>query len=413
MKAVDDDPLLSLLHAAGRAPIPEPNEDVYSASLALRAASNRRRRSRVRLVGASTGFLVAACALLGWFALRSAPLGIASMTLPTGDVFLQSTLSPASLVVEEALAQRQVRLDEGEVLFDVAALDGDEAFVVRTPAFDVHVEGTVFAVSVNTAGSWVEVYEGEVTIRREGELLATLNPSERFGVGPSWSSAQMRLAETGRERAERRLSRREVNSPPTPNPPMETETEPVTPMADPSESPLPDHEATTGTPVAENRPERSSTPPRGEPTLLEARRWLQDGRAAEAQGAAERRAPRNGEWERLLGDACRVLRSAVCAADAYDRAAALERPSRATQSGYLAAELRLRRLGDAEGALASLSAAGSAAPQSPIEERALVLRVEALQHLSRGVEAGRSARRYLLAFPSGPAREQMEAVSAP
>jgi hypothetical protein len=290
-------------------------------------------------------------------------------------------------------------------------LEGDDAFVVRTPVFDVEVEGTVFAVSVDVAGSWVEVYEGQVTIRRDGEAIMTLGPSERFGIGAGWSSAEMRLANTGRERAERRMGRRpEVEAIPVPTveSPEPTVDEGV---ATPDDGALnPEQAIREG--ARGREASQDQAPSRRDPSLLEARRWLQEGQAEAAQGAAERRAPRDGEWERLLGDACRVRHDTECAADAYDRAAALERPSRATQSGYLAAELRLR-LGDAEGALSSLNAGGSAAPQSPIEERALVLRVEALQRLSRTAEVQRSARRYLLAFPSGPAREQMEAVSSP
>ncbi len=112
----------------------------------------------------------------------------------------------------------------------------------------------------------------------------------------------------------------------------------------------------------------------------------------------------------LLGDAQRVSGSPA-AADTYDAAARLLTESRATQAGYLAAELRLSR-GDAAGALHSLAAARTTERGSPIAERATALQLRALQRTGDTAELHRVARAYLLNFPAGPARGYVEGLLA-
>jgi len=74
---------------------------------------------------------------------------------------------------------------------------------------------------------------------------------------------------------------------------------------------------------------------------------------------------------------------------------------RAAQAGYLASFIRLRRLGDAPGALAALDATGADSAGSPLAERATALRARALDRMGRGAEARAVALRYLARYPGG------------
>ena len=418
IRSVDERPdkLQRLADAAGERTVPASGmrgDMVATAILAARGRAARRRQQRV----AGGVLAVAAMVALG-FALtwRPAPTPIAedgaapaapreptpamptpaatraerlALTLPTGERLVR--IGEGALELRELGPRREVALDAGEVLFDVPSMGAGEAFEVVTPHLRVEVVGTVFAVDVRDDRSAVEVFEGEVRVHREGEGTVPLRAGDRFDGNevPAWRS---RLGDEGRAAAERR----EALAAHVPTVASDQADRGVTP---------------TGMQrVGAAREAASGTPP-GAPTLDEVREWLSQGeleRARSAATAAVRRQPRSGAWRMLLGDVQRVARDPR-AADTYDEAAVRLSESRATQAGYLAAELRLGR-GDAGGALRSLRAARAMERGSPIAERATVLGLRALQRAGRSAELQRVARDYLLRFPAGAERPWVEGL---
>jgi len=359
-------------------------------------------------------FVAAAAVLLAagavW-ALRPAPRQLAessapvvetpdegTLSLPTGDRLVR--LGEGALDVLSLDDQRRFSLTRGEVLFDVAPLEAGQGFEVVTPHLRARVVGTVFVISVDENGSAVEVYEGEVEVLREGQAPLRLLAGESWSPAGEWRS---RLAQRGREAAQRRHATASHVAAPEPtaaelarDPAVGT---PRTPTPTPMTAPR------VATPTA------GAPPP---PTLDDVRRWLGEGelqRATEAARAGVARNPRSGEWRMLLGDAQRVARDPA-AADTYDEAARQLSESRATQAGYLAAELRLQR-GDASGALRSLAAARATERGSPIAERASVLALRALGETDDVAALRRAARDYLLRFPAGAERPWVEGLVAP
>jgi tetratricopeptide (TPR) repeat protein len=146
------------------------------------------------------------------------------------------------------------------------------------------------------------------------------------------------------------------------------------------------------------------------PALAEARRWLVAGeyaRVIAAARAGRERGEARGEWWMLEADALRGQGEREAAAESYDRAASALSPSRATVAGLKAATV-WSALGRPADALASLERSRAAQTGSPVEERALALRVRALHAVGRVDEARAQARSYLVRFPAGGAREAME-----
>ncbi len=386
----ESDPLGALARAAGEQPVAATPADVDPVATAILAARSRKRRRRERRTLAVAAIALLAAGAGTWAATRpvepeatvveSAPpvpmddvprRESESVTvLPSGDRLTR--LGEGELELASVGPRREVRLERGEMLFDVAPLADDESFVVVTPDLRARVVGTVFAVRVSSAGSAVEVYEGEVEIAREGSVPLRLRAGESWAPADrEWTSA---LAERGRAAAEQRTAR-------TPSAPT----------------------------VEPESPSMPSATPNAEPTLTEVRTWLAEGDAGRARRAAEaqvRRHPRDGAWRMLLGDAQRLTNDGD-AADTYDRAATLLTESQATQAGYLAAELRLAR-GDGAGALRSLERARATERGSPIAERASALALRALAATGERERFARAANEYRLRFPSGSAGPWIE-----
>ena len=407
MRPIDGGPLVSMARAAGDAPVPPlPDEDLVA--VALLAARHRTRRRAERRILALTAVFALVGGAGAWALWPSQPAELArrevgsrsaassatrspadedttastalarsTLELPTGD----RMLGEGELRVTSLGAERELRLDEGEMLFDVAPLTDGESFAVVTPHLTVRVVGTVFALRVGVEGTSVEVFEGQVVLERAGESPRSLVAGQSWAAEGDWTS---RWATQGRAAARQR----EVRT-------IETGSTTGSTTA-----------STTGSTATPRVPAPLAT----EPTLLEVRGWLMDGeitRATEAAEAAVRRRPQDGAWRMLLGDAQRASGAQGFAAESYDAAVQLLSESRATQAGYLAAELHLER-GDAVRALASLRAARATEEGSPVAERACALALRAMARSGDRQGFRRSARDYQIRFPMGAAAPWIE-----
>jgi len=318
---------------------------------------------------------------------------VASTTLhlPSGDRLVAA--SGALFEVERAEVQRRIRIDDGAVLFDVVPLAEAESFEVDVGGTQVHVRGTVFSVRREAESTLVRVYEGSVEVRHHGSVRV-------LGAGELWSSGEAlpalpALDRVGREAARARaaVARRvpadevEVEAPP----------EPVAeaPRAEPAER-RPERERAAPS-LQSTAPSPSASPARVV-GLEEATAWIAEGRYADALAAAHDALTLypSGAWRLVEADALRGMRRYREAARSYDRAASTldEGPERA-RAGFTGAQIRFRRLSDLPGAIHSLDASGAAGPGSPLLERALALRVQALHQLGRDPEARVEAERYL------------------
>ncbi|MGE0791212.1 MAG: FecR domain-containing protein [Sandaracinaceae bacterium] len=406
------------------------------------------------------GLLAAAVLFaLGLAAVRSIPSRSAAaeepaptrLRLPTGDTL--AVTPGARFDLERIGAERRVRLDDGEIAFDVRPLGVGESFAVVTPHLSVHVVGTVFTVAVEDTQTVVRVYEGHVRVTRDdasielgaGELYRSAGPAEPEG-DPLASTARAAAAarhvassapEVGAAAA---LAAHRADEAPVDDG-VEEEDGPIgadvgahvgevgavggvdedAHMREDAEEDvresdglgsarMPGARSTTrAVPVA---PRASSERPTeaAAPTLAEVRAWIAAGEAARALDATRRAidaGENEGAWRMLEGDALRALARPSEAVDAYERAATF--PAQRYGAGYLVATLRADALMDPAGALASLDAHGCASPASPLAERALVLRVRLLRSLSRDADARDAIRAYLDRYPSGPHAEPLRA----
>jgi hypothetical protein len=314
---------------------------------------------------------------------RGSPLVI---DLPTGDR-VSATEGARFRVVELERGRRTVAVDRGTVLFEVRHLADGERFQVRSGSVRVRVRGTVFTVERTGANVVVSVFEDRVEAT-DGPRRWNLGAGERLAA--SRVGALDPSAALGREAAVAAAER--------------------SPEPAPADPPL-----TAGTSAPTNRgsmsigPDRAEIPTRTasrdhvgrdrDPDLAEARRLLAAGESTTALAAVRRRD--GGPWRLVEADALRALDRHASAAAAYDRAAPALSGSERVQAGYLAATTRRDQLDDASGALASLDRSAAAASGSPLEERALVLRVDLLTALMRHPEATATAERYLARFPAG------------
>lgn len=288
------------------------------------------------------------------------------LQLRTGDrIALEGE---AQVAIEEQRDDlRRVRLTGGAAAFDVRRRGADQHFVVVTPHLRVNVLGTVFTVSVDDVESRVEVHEGRVEVVSDGEaveLEAGGGISSRDGVAEpatgqgSVFGAFVRLAVAARR-----------DEPP---------------------------------PIAERAP----------PTLSILRRWLRERRYRDVLRTCERAQRREDlEWLVLEGDAARGAGQTARAAQLLSRASERASPTRAVHYGYQAAQLFVRE-GQEARAIEVLERSRADAPASPLEERALFLRAQALSRLHRGAEVRAVARRYLMRFPAGEARQWMDEAAS-
>ncbi len=369
MKAVidpDQELLERTLKSALRVDAPDVGEDEArerTEQAMARARAIQRQRGRM-MVGGVAIAVAAAIALVVWAVppTSSVPVAqtqpveetvaqteervdqVSSVRLPSGDRLVADP--GAHYDVESTSTNRSVRLSQGEVLFDVAPLDGG-SFTVHAGDVDVRVRGTVFSVRRERHVE-VEVFEGSVEVSRGGEHVL-LQPGDR------WSSAEV------------------VAVTPQPTRPRAVET--ARRLA------APNVQATVE--VQEVL------------TIAQARVRLRDRDFAGALNACE--GHNEPAWQMLRADALRGLRRWGEAAEAYDAASAVLGQARRAQASYAAARIWFDRTGDANAALDSLRSGDATAVGSPLEERARALEINLLRRLGRDHES--RAREYVERFP--------------
>jgi hypothetical protein len=95
------------------------------------------------------------------------------------------TVGRETVVVATRLRERAtvLDLDGGEVGQQVASLGRDERWHVVAGPYVVRVRGTQFVVGRRGDDVWVTVREGLVEVLRDGEVVATVGPGERWSTG--------------------------------------------------------------------------------------------------------------------------------------------------------------------------------------------------------------------------------------
>jgi hypothetical protein len=459
----DHDAFVDSLFAAAREQEPPPLSEEAAAQLVRRAQQQgrqRRRARRQRLVSLAVAAAVAGLALgagLWWW--RGAVPGVEApgvfrAELPTGDRIVATTGAQVQ-VVTLTNSLRRVSLREGTALFDVAPLGEGEQFVVVAPDVEVHVAGTVFSIDATQDRTTVRVYEGRVLLFGREEMLLEPGPALALVEAKAmWDSAQRRtsvlrqgpLAEFAAVAVQRRdgpaattvgpgegivvsLAPGEDESaspdagPPTPDEASTAETGPRAHrrsgarrrgrrLSEPAAS-------TTGSVSSDGGPSRPDSRLRvraAEPALAEARRWVAQGQAEEVLPVAQKaiaaqREPGIGHWLALRADSLRSLSRFPEAAFAYDQAVRALDGAQKARAGYLAAAVRLRHLDHPSGVLASLDASGADRAGSRYEQRALLIRAQALRELGRRGEARAAARRWLSRFPRSEAPQWLRQLA--
>jgi hypothetical protein len=410
-----DDPMLAATAAllAGLEP-PEPSagQAARAVRVALLASAGREKRRGLQ-VGVGLALLTGALAVsvaLGLSRARTEALNPAQasavapapqagepsrLRLATGDAL--TAVEGAEFEVRSALAeQREVKLHDGTMLFDVAPLGSEQHFQVVTPELRVDVVGTVFTVDTRGGRSVVRVYEGHVEVRYQGRTL-------RLRVGDLFTSdarapGHDALAGEALAAATRRHAR--------PPAAVEVEVARTAPAA------------TWATSASVDAAGAHATTERHPPPTLnleQARRLLQRGELTSSLAAADaaiaERAEPLGQWYLLRAQVgARTGRMADAAHDL--ELAAVYLPGReAHDAAYDAAVLYFEQLQDGARALHVLKASGVVGPDKFVEARGLELRVRLLQSLGRPWEASAVARRYLRAFPDSSAAELMREVA--
>jgi transmembrane sensor len=145
-------------------------------------AGHGRHASRVNLQ--RKGWLLAAAVLLavltGWHFLLTSPTQLVtgigeqrSLQLPDGSWMHLNARSRARVLYDDA--SREIRLEDGEALFNVAP-DAQRPFRVRTRDALIKVLGTRFNVASRTSGTQIAVLEGRVQVSHadgdDGEVAA-------------------------------------------------------------------------------------------------------------------------------------------------------------------------------------------------------------------------------------------------
>jgi hypothetical protein len=365
------------------------------------------------------------------------------IALPTGDR-LVGTESARFEIAELAPTSRRFRLQRGAMLFDVARVAPAQRFEVATADIVVVATGTVFSVALRDSIPHVEVFEGRVEVHHAGRTHAVT-------AGAHWSPdgerAPTLLAEAASEAV---TARRDASSAPVAlieppvaappvahaqiDPPVAVAPAPTDPSAAPPvvqthvEPPVvapPGAAPTNDDPVATKpRPpvrDRAITVEKSKPPevpavpldqlLAHARADVAAGRFADALAtidAAENRGASTADWALARADALRGLGRTIEAAQAFETAAASLHGSSKITAAYSAAYLRFQD-GDSSRALDALDAHGVDAEGSPLEERGLGLRAQALVKAKR--DARPTALRYLARFPHGGLRAYMQRLA--
>ena len=412
---------------------PEPYTEAETLALvstALAAAEDEPmelpRRSYVRIGLAIAAAAVVIIAATAFWPTEAAP--ISRMVLPSGDALVAAAGTRFEVRSADA-ARRRIHLDDGAMLFDVDPLDASESFEVNAPGVTVRVRGTVFSVETRDGRTVVRVYEGEVEVEYRGG-------SRRVGRTEVWASSTE--AEDPHAELERlghlaalerdRLARLTVDPMARPRENNSSDEAAETLMAEePNTNPTEDtdrgDELSIPNPAVEETPapprrravERDHTSPAApdpEPTLADATRLLAAGEYEAALAITEARRGRpSPDWGLVRADALRGLQRFAEAADNYDVVARAVVGSHRAQAGFKSAQLRFQHLNDAEGALRSLDRSEAWHGGSPLEERALGLRVRALHRLGQHGLAQLSARTYLDRFPNAALADWMRRLA--
>lgn len=381
--------LEALVEHARRAPAP-PLSSLTARRMVRTALHRRRKPRRTSLYVGVAAAAVLLISVLG-SALRQ-DTGLTSvvvaadarplrLSLKTGDGLVLAPDSRLVVLSEDRHACR-VRVERGEVLFDIARLGPSRVFEVFTAAAHVRVRGTVFSVEAHGDKSVVRVYEGAVSVNQ-----VMLHPGDswasrgRAGPPPQGFVPEIRAA----------LAARNVERPA---------------RRDPATSEASDLAASAPT-VSASRSSADNPAIKAPPSLERLRALLRAGEAAQVlsllAGLDELDAPR----ALLRADALRLTGLFEAARSAYLRVADGASGSR-DQAGFAAAQLSLRELSDPEEALRILDALALDRPQSSLRERASALRIETLVELGRLREAELELDRYLAREPATAARLRLE-----
>lgn len=103
------------------------------------------------------------------------------------------------LAIDLSPALRQVRLESGEALFQVAK-DKARPFIVRTRLGDVRAVGTAFTVNIDSGDLVVAVSEGVVAVERDGQELTRVPAGQSFRLDRDGQSRQEEHAAADIER---------------------------------------------------------------------------------------------------------------------------------------------------------------------------------------------------------------------
>jgi hypothetical protein len=393
-----------------------PLESRRSARLAVDAADLRARATQARalLRRRRLAWLSAACAALALtvfvgklLTTRATTIEVASgerslrVALTSGDAVLAAPGTKLE-VLAQGPAHRELRLSEGTALFDVVRLHGAEQFEVQTRQARVSVRGTVFSVEVANGRTIVRVYEGQVWVSDRGVSAGQVWVSS----GPAPALIDDALWSEGAAAAALRSS-----APPfTVSSLPEVTTSRPTAGVDAGIGPMTAVVVVPGTlgspPGSEPATEVSASP-----SLSEARSWLISGESERALEATRAEPVRDlPAWQLLAADALRALRRHVEAVEVY-HAVAERDPALRAAAGYSGADLCFRELSDPARALALLDALSLDADDSPLRERASVLRVDALLALGRHDEVKLAAQRYLEREPETRVSRRMRALA--
>lgn len=417
MRPHDYDALDALVEQArGAEPVPlTPLEARRAARLAVDAADlrTRARQAHALLRRRQLGWLCAACAALALMvfvgkqlAARATTIEVASgqrslrVALTSGDTVLAAPGTKLE-VLAQGPAHRELRLSEGTALFDVVRLHGAQRFEVQTRQARVSVRGTVFSVEVANGRTIVRVYEGQVWVSDRGLSAGQVWVSS----GPEPALADDALWSEGAAAAALR----------SPAPSLTVSSLPAVtatggPSADAGSNPMATVVIVPGTLAAPPRPEPAGQVP-ASASLAEARGWLISGESERALEAARAEQVRDQPaWQLLAADALRALRRHAEAVEIYHAVAERE-PALRAAAGYSGAELCFRELSDAARALALLDALSLDADDSPLRERASVLRVDVLLALERHDEVKLAAQRYLEREPETRVSRRMRALA--
>lgn len=391
-----------------------PLEARRGARLAVDAADLRARARQAHALSRrrQLAWLCAACAALALLvflskqlATRATTIEVASgeralrVALTSGDTVLAAPGTKLEVLAQGA-AHRELRLSEGTALFDVLRLEGAQRFEVSTRHARVHVRGTVFSVEVTNGRTIVRVYEGTVWVSGRGlsagQVWVSSGPRPALIDDALWSEASAAAALRSTAPAITVSSLPVVTA--------------RSPSVDAGSGTMAAVVITPGAPASSPALEPAGEVP-ASASLAEARSWLVSGESERALLAARAEPVRDLPlWQLVAADALRALRRHVEAVEVY-HAVAERDPALRAAAGYSGAELCFRELDDPARALTLLDALSLDADDSPLRERASVLRVDVLLALERHDEAKRAAQRYLEREPETRVSRRMRTLA--